>query len=87
MISTGFCAIQILPTDLTTFMSTTGWFVGTLYAGVVSSAVANVLNLFKESEWFTVMNISVVLVALALCRESELGQFVCHSPGKDAAPN
>ncbi|MCM3392576.1 hypothetical protein [Cytobacillus oceanisediminis] len=51
-------------------MSSNGWFVGALYGGLVSSAVANLLNLISKMELvFTMINISVVVVALALCGE------------------
>ncbi|MFC5711958.1 hypothetical protein ACFPU1_04145 [Thalassorhabdus alkalitolerans] len=50
-------------------MSTNGWFFGVLYGGVLSSSVAHVLNLLSKMEWFTMLNIGVVLVALALCGE------------------
>ncbi|MBU8878158.1 hypothetical protein BGM26_04015 [Bacillus sp. FJAT-29790] len=57
-------------------MSNNGWFVGALYGGLVSSTVANLLNLISNMELvFTMINISVVVVALALCGEPG-GQYL-----------
>lgn len=52
-------------------MGNNGWFVGALYGGLVSSSVANLLNLISKMEMvFKMINISVGVVALALCGET-----------------
>ena len=57
-------------------MANAGWFVGTMYAGLVSTAISNLLNTILKMEWmFTMINYSVVIVALALCGEPG-GQFL-----------
>lgn len=72
MLLTGFRSIRILPTleRLTSFMGNEGWFIGALYGGILSSAVANLFKLTINMElMFGMINISVVVVALALCGE------------------
>ncbi|MEH6963705.1 hypothetical protein V7195_17245 [Priestia megaterium] len=55
-------------------MGSKGWFIGTVFAGLVSTALSNLSQYYKDMEWvFMLSNVGIVLVALALCGDPGAG--------------
>lgn len=78
MVLTAVCSSQSLLAGLPVWLGSKGWFVGILYASLLSCSISEVLSFLVEEKLVTEMmlmlfHVATILGALALAQESTLG--------------